>query len=150
MTEIYILELILAGQSTQAELRQIQGDPTDCHLALCSAKVAAPPPRPKQLLRGLSASARWASVGVGGEGGGEGGGGVCLAHCCAAFRLARGGLASAPLVAAVWSVKFVHNQTTGCCIDGWNAGRCRENGSHDGCACTRIVVKTLISKIRTL
>ena len=74
MTEIYILELILAGQSTQAELRQIQGDPTDCQLALCSAKVAAP----AQLLRGLSASARWASVGVGGEGGGEGSGGVGL------------------------------------------------------------------------
>eukprot|EP01047_Picozoa_sp_COSAG01_P034052 COSAG01_NODE_2537_length_7450_cov_5.509411_5_plen_114_part_00 len=57
-----------------------------------------------QLLRGLSASARWASVDVRGEGGGEGGGGVGLAHCCAATRLARGGLAAAEAEASEASV----------------------------------------------
>ena len=61
MTEIYILELILAGQSTQAELRQIQGDPTDLPAGLVFSKSRCP--AAAQLLRGLSASARWASVG---------------------------------------------------------------------------------------
>ena len=42
MTEIYILELILAGQSTQAELRQIQGDPTDLPAGLVFSKSRRP------------------------------------------------------------------------------------------------------------